>query len=1135
MKKLILLSTILSFAIAASAQDTNWVHTFRYSSTTRDTVVQFPEDTSGLTYEKILMLYSMRCKNGLISTSGSGPSDYVPRNKGCGEWDYSCNTYVTDSTQNDSVKATHNSHDISNFSGSTYNYTSNPTYTYYQFTQHNVTVDSVISENIIPLAPGSIPLTHPFSNGTTTGKTQYIWRANELLSSGMVAGNIDGMEFDIASLGSEVKFLRVSLKMISDSQFTEIEDATGMQLVYFSNTTFASTGYYRLQFFAPFNWDGVSNLCAEVSYSYTPNLPAIQATGETTSLNFCAKNLEDDYYLRFDGSNDQVNSGDINAIDSASQFTMEGWVYIDQWVIWSDIFNDNDQTVLQMGDATGRLYAIVRVPGNNTYGYVSSVLPMNTWTHVAMVFDGTASGNANRLKLFVNGVQTTLTFNGTIPAVTQQNSAPFTLGDRNPCRLDEVHVFSVPLNAATILDQMKKRFSNAHPDYANCILAYSMNEGSGPTLTDLSPSGNNGTLMNGTNWFQFRGNEIFKALVPINERPNVRFAQGNYQLTLMDSIVMDSMINLMNTVTTYTVSNNHLIPVDTTDYYQATWSYVYDEAGNKVDSLLNTSQGTINITTLNYFSFWPMKIELMSFVTPYGIGLDLGMNGKMWIFDVSDYATVLKGLRRINMERGGEWQENIDIKFAFVKGVPPRPVLHVQQIWPVTHDGYTQIQNDTRYEPRNITLDGAGNYFRVRSAITGHGQEGEFIPQTHRVNINGGTPEFDWLVLKLCAKNPVYPQGGTWVYDRAGWCPGAPSDIRQFNITPFVTAGASTGFDYNVLGGSGDSRYIVNNQLVQFGAANFSLDARIDEVKNPGTRIEYSRQNPICTNPVIRITNTGSDTIHSLDIHYGLEGNTPQLFHWTGTLATMQTVDDTLPVPSWSGSSSVFLATISNPNGAADMYAQNDTLRSPYVSPTILPPGIIIQFKTNSEAGADWYSVKDATGATMHYRMGALTNHLYRDSLWLQNGCYSITLSDYDQDGLTWWANSGQGAGYFRIQVYGGSVVKTFNSDFGAEIYFQFHVDSSTGIPQQVFTDKTLFNVFPNPSEGMVYVNAEFAKPTNGSVKVIDISGKTVREIELKNTTEEGFDFDLTDLPKGFYTVVLTTDQETLTRRLILE
>ena len=44
--------------------------------------------------------------------------------------------------------------------------------------------------------------------------------------------------------------------------------------------------------------------------------------------------------------------------------------------------------------------------------------------HYALVFDGTQTGNANRLKLFINGVQQTLTFTYTVPATTASPASP---------------------------------------------------------------------------------------------------------------------------------------------------------------------------------------------------------------------------------------------------------------------------------------------------------------------------------------------------------------------------------------------------------------------------------------------------------------------------------------------------------------------------------------------------------------------------------------------------------------------------------------------------------------------------------------------------------------------------------------
>ena len=63
-----------------------------------------------------------------------------------------------------------------------------------------------------------------------------------------------------------------------------------------------------------------------------------------------------------------------------------------------------------------------------------------------------------------------------------------------------------------------------------------------------------------------------------------------------------------------------------------------------------------------------MSFQIMSFVTPYGLGLNFGVDGKTWYFDVTDFAPILKGNKRITMSGGGQWQEDMDIKFLFIGG-----------------------------------------------------------------------------------------------------------------------------------------------------------------------------------------------------------------------------------------------------------------------------------------------------------------------------------------------------------------------------------------------------------------------------------------------------------------------------------
>lgn len=92
--------------LAQNPGDTIVVETFNYNQTygvnqwspgIRDTMIDFPNDTS-ISYERVLMYYNIRCKDGLVSPAVSGQTDI-----GCGEWDISCNTYITDSSKTDSV------------------------------------------------------------------------------------------------------------------------------------------------------------------------------------------------------------------------------------------------------------------------------------------------------------------------------------------------------------------------------------------------------------------------------------------------------------------------------------------------------------------------------------------------------------------------------------------------------------------------------------------------------------------------------------------------------------------------------------------------------------------------------------------------------------------------------------------------------------------------------------------------------------------------------------------------------------------------------------------------------------------------------------------------------------------------
>ena len=1101
------------------AQSIDTVTTFTFSSTSRSGVFQFPDDPTK-SYNKIKMLYRMRCKNGLVSTSAN-------RNLGCGEWDYSCNTYLTDSSRFDSVKATFPDHIISGFSGSSFPYSLTPTYSITRY-RHYGTSQVAIADSGFSLKSGNDALQAPFNGQAGNRKMHYLWKASELQASGLMAGAITGMSLNVMQTGAEIRHFRIRMKAISDSSITAFSDSSGMTEVFFRHLTFSDTGLHKLPFHQFFNWNGSSNILIEISCTNGNTAPGLILSGGATNFNSTAGTEKNDFYLETDGSSGRISCGDIQSLDSAQKFTFEGWVNIRNWQNWTGIFKDNSKTVLELGDVPGNLYCIIRNP-SNTYGYATNVLPLNTWTHVAMVFDGTAATNAGRLKLYINGVQKTLTYSGTIPAYTENNNTPLLVGKGVAGRFDDIRVWDKALDAGTILGWYKREVSSSHPDFAGLRAAYNLNEGSGNSLQDLSSSLNNGQVEGITSWRLFPGFSIFKNSAPTFQRPNIRLHTGAINQLLAESFVLDSLQDLPRIVTQYALVNSQPAPVDTFSRFLSAGNPVRDENGTLIQTIPSDTSGTLTIGTLDYFSRSPQKVELMSFVTPYGINLNFGPKGKVWEFDVSDFVHQLKGKKRISLERGGEYQEDMDIRFVFYEGIPARKVLSMTQIWPVTQSPNSQIIVDKVFEPRSIQMHPLSAAWKVRSAVTGHGQEGEFIPRQHWLNVNyGTTTQFAWQVWTPCGLNPVYPQGGTWIYDRAGWCPGAPTDVQEFDLAALPTPGANVLFDYGMAAAGGDSRYIASHQLVQYAAPARVHDASLEEVRNPGDRVEFIRRNPSCMNPNILITNHGSATLTSLNIHFGMTGGSEQVYSWTGSLPFMKSTEIQLPMPNLGTQAGEFQVRVSSPNGQPDEFALNDTLRSAYNAPMLISGRFIIDLKTNVSAGENSWELRNSNGEVVAMAGNFFNNTTYRDTFDLEPGCYEFQLLDEGQDGLSWWANTAQGNGSLRFRNGSNGIIKTFNPDCGGEIFQQFVVQAPTAVSKPETTLSDLL-IFPNPAGNKLNFELEMAVSGNCVIEILDAAGRTVMR-RISEGKETGH-LDISSLSPGLYQMLVSGSGGQLSKR----
>ena len=1096
------------------------------SSPAKDTIVSFPEGNDQ--YEKIIMEYTMRCKNGLVSTTSD-------RNKGCGEWDYSCNTSIIDSSRMDSVKVTSPSHIIYNYPDAIFPFVKEATYSVYRFNQKEVS-GSAANETITPVTNNLVPIAHPFNDQTNSSIAYYLIKANELQN---LLGAINGIQLNVEGSGT-IDFLKIRLvntnlaaidvSLISSLPFKE---------VYFSNTPITSSALQKILFHTPFSLSANQGIIVELSYEKKKNDFNAMIQGEISSLGAGAYAQGTDSYLKMNGSFSMevppAKAGNIKDELSVGLWTKGSVGALPQNTIIFEGLDekDNRQLLVHLPWGNSNIYFDC---GNDGSGYDRinklATVPEIEGQWNFWVF--TKNSKLGTMKIYLNGVLwhsgTGLTKLINIKKLKFGSDRGNTLGYYGD--VDDLTIWNKELSPDDIKDIMYAKIESSNPNFDKLLYQYNFDAFDGLNTSDNSLSAATGTFNIPPVTDAFTSNNRFKQFSLTAERPAISLMKGNYQLNIKDVLVHDSIPNKPYFVRTFYIENNDLKELP----YQYLWlagnTYVFDGVtGSIISTNFIDEDSVIYIDPLTYYYRSPMKFELLSFVTPYGIGLDFGLNGKTWQFDVSDFAPILKGKKRMRIEFGGQNQEQLDVRFLFIKGSPPRKIENINQLWRVDAVGYSSILSNNYYEPKKYQFTQNTKAAKIRCAITGHGQQGEFIPQTHYINMNGGVPEFSWQVWKECADNPVYPQGGTWIYDRAGWCPGAPTDVKEYDITQYISNNM-VDVDYGLNSAEGDSRYIVNVQMVEYGNPNFVNDASIERILSPNEEVEYSRSNPSCISPKILIKNTGSAPLTSLSIEYGISGKEKSSYLWTGNLSMMQTGIVTLPTISnanWT-EEGIFETTISLPNAKQDEYDNNNALSSKFRAVKRYDSSILIQMRTNAASNETSWELLDEFGTVLKARKGGLLpNKEYIDTLSNLGGCYVLKIRDTDDDGISFWAN-GDGNGFLSISSLG-KPLTILNGDFGKGVDYQFFAGSTSGNSEISFTPE--FNVFPNPFSNEFI--AQIQGLTNeGVLEVYDVNGSKIFSENLQDYSKfREIKIDLSAKQSGIYIVVFQTNNRYYSRKLV--
>ncbi len=1131
--------TICSLTGFAQTEDTTVVQVIEFSDglDNRRAWRYFPPDTAD--YRKVLMYQTLKCDPSLINN---------PTNSGCGEWDTGENFYIFDHSYRDSLR-----YRVGFEYPDSINVRNSPTYNTYENYQTYIVYDAVTSEASYSVGAGSSALTNALQTSLHTSRAQYMYKASELTAAGVTAGMIDKIEIDITALGlSTLENFQIRMK---NSVLTDLTtgsyETDGLSSVYHLNTTISATGIHTFNLTQPFSWDGTSNIVIDLSFSNDAAAGDFTVNGHATAFSSSVSATQDDIYyeMHHHAYVDVETTNLMPLLDTNVTISF-----------WTQTYTDNlvaDLAAMEAVDSANIYQMLIRLPSSNPKvqwfagrelnggldNISSETLTDFTdfedgWTHWTF----TRNSLTTDMVIYRNGVvylQGTGTSNRTIDRI-----AEFRIGaDRASNnkfysgKMNEFCVWNTDLDQTTIQDWLYKDVDASHPFYSNLVGYYKFDvEG------NMHPVDETGTSQAATFGYPTQhyvlGEDRFRNLTAASERPNINFIQGTYATHLDSSLVISTVENPSISIV---VSQNYQdltqvgmqdVEVDTLAKWESGYSYTFDGQGNLIDSTYNAADQTL----INWYT--ARKMELAKYITPYGNYLNLG-DGFTWIYDVTEFESLLHDTIDI---QGGGGRELIDLQFRFIEGTPPQNVNELQYL-PNVRATYSDLVANPQNYYNTVYPDANSTRFGLRGSFSGHQFNNstncaEFCQRTHFIQVDGSRV-YDWTHWKECADNPLYPQGGTWIYDRTGWCPGAPQDIYHFDLTDDLTPGQPAtvfkgvdpdGTQYGVWGGF--------MYFISYGDANFANDATVYDIIAPNNHDEHLRFNPICDNASIVIRNNGSTDLTSATIKYGVKGGGEQTFEWTGSLGFLETETVTLPMHTfwhWLGDEPEFIASIVSVNGGTDEYEQNNTNTARFSPPPVHPGFVKLRLKTNSSGYQTSWSLKDGYGNELYSGSGIANTTLIEEEMTLPIGCYTLHVDDSGDNGLSFWANN-EGNGFCQLRnASNNAMLKSFETDFGDNIRYQFSVGGTVAV-EDLDQHSVRIEVFPNPSNGIYNLTIDNLEGKTLDVEVFDVAGKKIGLVDvIQNigTDHNVSKLNLTELSDGIYTLVFKTDNGTWTKKVV--
>jgi len=159
----------------------------------------------------------------------------------------------------------------------------------------------------------------------------------------------------------------------------------------------------------------------------------------------------------FDGVDDYVSVPKQTAFVNASQFTLMSWMKrrtSSSKIICYQGADAGDDVSFELWNDGAAYFEV----GNASNSYATIGNTSIDWQYLTMVFDGTQTGNSNRLKCYINGNLLGVAYNGTIPSTSGPSNSVFSIGNSQGIggnfsdgNIAQVSIYNRALSASEVL------------------------------------------------------------------------------------------------------------------------------------------------------------------------------------------------------------------------------------------------------------------------------------------------------------------------------------------------------------------------------------------------------------------------------------------------------------------------------------------------------------------------------------------------------------------------------------------------------------------------------------------------------------------------------------------------------------